>query len=219
SVRCAGSTRAAEEEASSALGEGVERREDMRLEELLGSWLEIPARYRGVPVAGISCDSRKVGEGELFVAVSGELADGHRYIHDAIRAGASAIIGERRPSEVPIGGERRVPYFRVTSSREALGRVADAFFSRPSRELTVVGVTGTKGKTTTTWLLDSILAACGRSSALFGTVVNRYARRTSPSAQTTPSPLDLHGWLREHKDAGGACAVLEVSSHAIAQRR
>lgn len=191
----------------------------MRLEELFSGWMELPARYRGISVTGVSCDSRRVAPGDVFVAVSGETVDGHRFIEGAVASGAVAIVGERRPSDVSLPEERRIPYVRVASAREALGRLSDLFWRRPSQEIAVVGITGTKGKTTTAWVLDSILARCGSRPALFGTVENRFGARSTVAVQTTPSALDLHSCMREHADLGGTHAVLEVSSHAIAQKR
>ncbi len=190
----------------------------MRLVDLCNGCLEIPARQRNLEVQGIASDSRRVEPGDLFVALSGPSADGHVFARAAARAGAVAVLGERtvrHSSSKDLG----VPYLRTTDTRRALGHLCDVFYGRPSRELDVVGVTGTKGKTTTTWLLDQILQSCGGRSALFGTVENRVASRTFAAKNTTPGCLDLHRWLREHVEAGGTHAVVEVSSHAIAQHR
>jgi UDP-N-acetylmuramoyl-L-alanyl-D-glutamate--2,6-diaminopimelate ligase len=191
----------------------------MRLEEVFGGWLDVPAKLRGVEVSGVACDSRRVRPGDLFVAVAGEATDGHRFVGAALAAGAAAIVGERRPVELGLDVELRVPYFRVQNSRAVLGRAIHVLAGAPSHRLGVVGVTGTKGKTTTTWLIAALIDECGGKSALFGTVENRVAGRIFPASQTTPSSVDIHTWLREHADSGGSHAVLEVSSHAISQSR
>ena len=215
----------------------------MHLVDLCGDWLEVPSRLRNLEIRGICCDSRRVEPGDLFVAVPGEVADGHLFAGEAVQAGAVAVLGERsivdglpragsfsrsqsrsqsrsrraaaRISDTPPG----VPYLRVDDSRRALGQLASTFHGQPSSELGVVGVTGTKGKTTTTWLLEGILQRCGRRPALIGTVENRLASRRLPSINTTPGPVDLNCWLREHLDAGGTDAVIEISSHALRQQR
>ncbi|MEM7231636.1 MAG: UDP-N-acetylmuramoyl-L-alanyl-D-glutamate--2,6-diaminopimelate ligase [Planctomycetota bacterium] len=191
----------------------------MRLNELCGDWLNLSARLRDLEVGGIACDSRRVRPHDLFVAVPGEIVDGHEFMNLAAEAGAVAIVGERKIGSDISTETTKIPYLRVDNAKVALGRLSGRYFQHPSRELALVGVTGTKGKTTTTWLLDAILRSTGRSCALFGTVENRFAGRTEESINTTPGCLDLHGWLKEHRETGGSHAVLEVSSHAIAQRR
>src|SRR5206468_7036778 len=104
--------------------------------------------------------------GDLFVAVSGDKVDGHVYIAEACRAGAVAVVGEKRPSAAAL----RVPFIAVPDSRLALGRLSAAFYRHPSRDVVVAGVTGTKGKTTTAWLLWAVFEAAGRRAGLFGTV-------------------------------------------------
>ncbi|MCZ6793532.1 MAG: UDP-N-acetylmuramoyl-L-alanyl-D-glutamate--2,6-diaminopimelate ligase [Planctomycetota bacterium] len=214
----------------------------MRLGDLCDGCLDVPARLGDLDVTGVACDSRQVCPGDLFVAVTGAAADGHLFASRAVEAGAVAVVGELRSVErlpempeleaaagsaagrIPLAGHSfartlGVPYIRVEDSRLALGQLAGAFHRRPSHALRVVGVTGTKGKTSTTWLLEEILRRSGRKPALFGTVENRFASRVVPSKNTTPGALTLHGWLREHLDSGGTDAVIEVSSHAIVQQR
>jgi UDP-N-acetylmuramoyl-L-alanyl-D-glutamate--2,6-diaminopimelate ligase len=190
----------------------------MRLRELLKGWLDVPVRFKNLDIQGIACDSRAVRPGWLFVAVPGEKTDGHLYIHQAVQAGAVAIAGEVGPGRVlpALGG---VPFLRVRSARWALARLAAAFCGHPSRELHVAGITGTKGKTTTCWLLDSILRSAGKVGGLFGTVENRIGSRSFAATSTTPGSLELQGWLRELVETCGTHAVIEVSSHAIHQQR
>src|SRR5262245_50951509 len=118
----------------------------MRLTDLGKGWMDLPASARRVEATGIACDSRAVRPGDLFVAVNGERADGHAYILEALRAGAVAVVGERRP---PAASTLRIPFISVPDSRLALGRLSAAFYRHPSRDVRVVGITGTKGKTTT----------------------------------------------------------------------
>jgi UDP-N-acetylmuramoyl-L-alanyl-D-glutamate--2,6-diaminopimelate ligase len=197
-------------------GTGVKR---MRLKELCRGWLEVPARWRDVGVQGLAADSRAVRPGDLFVAVPGEVTDGHLYIDAAVDAGAVAVVGEQNASQRSRRHLGVVPYLRVQSAKWALGQLAAAFHGHPSQELAATAVTGTKGKTTTCWILDAILRRSGAVTGLFGTVENRIGDRVFPATSTTPSCLDLQRWLGELVGEGGTHAVLEVSSHAIQQQR
>jgi len=181
--------------------------------------MEVPARYRGYDIRGLSCDSRRVRAGHLFVAVPGESTDGHLFAEQAVDAGAVAVLGEKRARDGLRTRDLGVPFLRVKSVRGALGHLATAFWGDPADRLDLTAVTGTKGKTTTTWLLDGILRRAGRVTGLFGTVENRVAGRRFDAANTTPGCLDLHAWLRDLADADGRNATIEVSSHAIQQRR
>jgi len=164
---------------------------------------------------GIACDSRTVRPGDLFVAVSGETSDGHRFIPDAMQAGAVAVVGERKPKK----GRLRIPFIEVPNSRLALGRLCAEFYRHPSRDVSVTGITGTKGKTTTAWILAAIFEAANRRAGLFGTVLNRIGEEILPAINTTPGPLELAVHLRKLADRGGTHAVMEVSSHGIVQNR
>jgi UDP-N-acetylmuramoyl-L-alanyl-D-glutamate--2,6-diaminopimelate ligase len=190
----------------------------MRLEELGAGCLDVPVALRGVEVAGLACDSREVTPGCLFVAVAGEKTDGHLYVAQAAAAGAVAVVGERRSAAA--GGPRlEVPYLHVPDSRRALASLGANFYGSPQSQVVLAGVTGTKGKTTTAWVLDAILRKALRTTALIGTVHNRVGARDYPSRNTTPSCLELLRYLRELRDQGGSHAVMEVSSHGIAQGR
>jgi UDP-N-acetylmuramyl-tripeptide synthetase len=191
----------------------------MRLGELVQGWLQVPARYHDLAIEEITCDSRRVGRGALFVALAGEKTDGLLYAADSVRRGAVAILCAKDSASAVSSRQIGVPVFKVADVRDALGRLANAFYRTPSRELAVCGVTGTKGKTTTTWLLDHILAAAGKTTGLFGTVENRIAARRFEASNTTAGCLELHAWLRELAESGGTHATLEVSSHALDQRR
>lgn len=167
----------------------------------------------GVEVRGIASDSRTVKEGDVFVAVKGERADGHGFIGEALRRGASALLVERRPDGAA------APWARVRSTREALGLVASRFYGEPSSRLTVVGVTGTNGKTTTTYLLESIFRAAGKEVGVVGTVNYRFPGCVREAPNTTPSSLELHRLLGEMLQRGVSHVAMEVSSHALVQGR
>lgn len=159
----------------------------------------------------LTSDSREVSSGALFVAISGTQSDGHSFLDAVFKAGAVAAIGEK-----PYTHDR---YIQVKDSREALARLASAFYGHPSYQMKVLGVTGTSGKTTTTYLLESILNAAGYQTGLLGTVSFRYGKKTFPSTHTTPGPVELQKLLREMSDAGCTAVVMEVSSHALKQKR
>jgi UDP-N-acetylmuramoyl-L-alanyl-D-glutamate--2,6-diaminopimelate ligase len=163
-------------------------------------------------VRDLAFDVRTVGPGALFFCVPGSRADGHDFAADAVDRGAVALVVER-----PV--EPAVPQLVVTSSRVAMAVVADEFFGRPTEELEVVGVTGTNGKTTTAFLLHSILAAAGRRPGLIGTVEARVGGAVRKLERTTPEAIDLQRLLREMLDAGDRSCALEASSHASEQHR
>jgi UDP-N-acetylmuramoyl-L-alanyl-D-glutamate--2,6-diaminopimelate ligase len=161
----------------------------------------------------VTSDSRTVKNGSVFVAISGGQSDGHQFIEQVIRAGAVAIIGQQ-----DIVG-LSVPYFRVTDSRLALAKLSAQFFGHPSHRLKMIGVTGTSGKTTTTYLIESILKSAGEKVGVIGTVNTRYLGRVIDATHTTPGPFELQMLLREMLDAGVTAVVMEVSSHALDQSR
>ncbi len=187
----------------------------MRLSELLAG---VPgAKVCGeAEVTGISYDSRKVMPGYVFVAIKGEQTDGHRYIAQAISRGASAVILEA-PSTVDHGLEAATAV--VPDSRSALSAVSKAFFGDPSAELLVVGITGTKGKTTACHLTKSVLDACGERTGLVGTVHNIVGDEVRPVVRTTPESSDLQELFRDMLTSGCTAATMEVSSHALALGR
>ncbi len=168
-------------------------------------------------IRGIRYDSRKVSPGDLFVALRGAHADGHRFLDRAIALGASALLVEETPSgldrdQAPI---LNVPVVQVPDSRRALAPLAERFFGSPAKELTMIGVTGTNGKTSTTYLVESILARAGRRTGLVGTVEIRYAGEREVAVNTTPESLDLQRTLRAMVNAQVDAAVMEVSSHGL----
>ncbi len=166
-------------------------------------------------VAGIEADSRKVQAGYLFVAVRGATVDGHQFMGKAVELGATVLVCEEYPTELSDG----VWYVRVKNSAFALGVLASAWYGNPSRELTLVGVTGTNGKTTTATLLYEMFRLFGYKVGLLSTVCNYIDATPIPSTHTTPDPLQLHSLLRQMVDAGCIYAFMEVSSHSAAQHR
>lgn len=164
---------------------------------------------------GITANSQEVESGWIFVAVKGVRSDGHDYIEAAYQAGAKAVVGERSEESVSSGGK----YIRVPDSASALAWLADRHFGSPSRFMKVFGVTGTSGKTTTTYLLESILKVAGHRVGLIGTVELRCPAWTRASTHTTPGPVEIQKILHEMKSAGCTAVVMEVSSHALKQKR
>lgn len=166
-------------------------------------------------ISAVTADSRAVGAGSLFVAVRGVAVDGHKFIPKAIEAGASVIVAEELPDGLP----QRVLGVCVTDSRDALGRLASRFFGDPSEALTLVGVTGTNGKTTTATLLYEMARMRGLKAGLISTVANIVVDKAVPADHTTPDPVMLNDLLRRMVDAGCTFAAMEVSSHAADQHR
>ncbi len=172
------------------------------------------AERRGDAVVGdVVFDSREVTPGALFCCVPGELQDGHAYAPAAVAAGAAALLVERWLDDVA------APQVRVPSVREAMGPVAAVVFAHPADTLTIAGITGTNGKTTVTYLIESIWRAAGVRPGVIGTTGARVDGEPIPLARTTPEAPDLHRLLARMRDAGVAGVALEVSSHALTQHR
>jgi UDP-N-acetylmuramoyl-L-alanyl-D-glutamate--2,6-diaminopimelate ligase len=174
-----------------------------------------PSQVLGSPaieVRDLAYDARAVTPGALFFAVPGEHADGHDFAAAAVEAGAAAVVVERE-LELP------VPQIVVADSRAAMAPAADVFFGEPTRELEIVGVTGTSGKTTTSFLLFAILAAAGRRPGLLGTVEARVGGERRGVVRTTPEAIDLQRLFREMLDAGDRSCAMEASSHASVLHR
>jgi UDP-N-acetylmuramoyl-L-alanyl-D-glutamate--2,6-diaminopimelate ligase len=166
-------------------------------------------------ISGIEYDSRRVKPGSVFVAMRGETSDGNRFIDQAIQSGAVAVITDS-PSEAPRPG---VAWAVVAHGRRALARVSANFYKHPAERLAVIGITGTNGKSTTAFLVESILAAADRKSALIGTIEYHIAGQIYPAPHTTPEALELFRMLNQAIGNGASEAVMEVSSHALAQQR
>jgi UDP-N-acetylmuramoyl-L-alanyl-D-glutamate--2,6-diaminopimelate ligase len=172
-------------------------------------------------IAAVAYDSRQVTPGAVFVAIRGEHADGNRFVSDAVARGAAAVVSEQaRPGK---GGEPKVApdvaWVQVEEPRQALARMAANFYGRPAEALELVGITGTNGKTTTSFLVDSILRAAGHATGLFGTILYRTPKGETAAKHTTPESLELQKFLGQVRAEGGTHATMEVSSHALALDR
>jgi UDP-N-acetylmuramoyl-L-alanyl-D-glutamate--2,6-diaminopimelate ligase len=163
-------------------------------------------------VTGVAHDSRKVKAGDLFVALPGAVVDGANFASEAKEKGAVAVVAQR---PVQVEG----PVFTVPNARLALASIAANFYGKPASELMLLAITGTNGKTTTAWLLESICAAGGAATGRIGTIDTKFAGRTLEPTHTTPDALALHGLLRQMVDAGTDTVIMEVSSHALEQER
>ncbi|MBQ8423719.1 MAG: UDP-N-acetylmuramoyl-L-alanyl-D-glutamate--2,6-diaminopimelate ligase [Coprobacter sp.] len=168
-----------------------------------------------IDITSVVVDSRQVTAGTLFVAVRGTAVDGHTFIEKAVAQGAVAIVCE----ELPVQLAPDVAYLVTPDTREALGLLASAWYGNPSHQLTLVGVTGTNGKTTIATLLYEMFRLFGEKVGLLSTVCNYIDDKAVPTTHTTPDPLTLNRLLREMVDAGCRYAFMEVSSHSVDQRR
>ncbi len=176
--------------------------ESMAVKELVG--------FEDQVINSIHYDSRTVTPGGLFVAIPGLQADGHAFIEDAAKRGAVAAVSEK-----PWAGQPSIAVAHVENARLALAALSSAFYGNPSRELCVIGITGTNGKTTTAYLIESILNAAGYSVGVIGTINYRFRGQSFASQVTTPESLDLMRILRQMADSDVTHAILEVSSHAL----
>ncbi len=165
-------------------------------------------------VSSVTYDSRQAGAGSVFVALRGARADGAAFVRDAVSRGAMAIV-----SEAPAPAGAAVPWIRVADARLALASLSASLYGHPSEELTLVGITGTNGKTTTTYLLASIFEAAGVRCGRVGTVGYRIGAQEIEAARTTPEAPELQKMLREMVTQGCGACVMEVSSHALSLRR
>jgi UDP-N-acetylmuramoyl-L-alanyl-D-glutamate--2,6-diaminopimelate ligase len=190
----------------------------MRLRDLLS---EVPgAEVAGpaeIDIAGVVHDSRAVVPGSLFVCIRGFAQDGHTFIGDAARRGATALVVEDDPARLSIPSG--LTLVRVTDSRLALARLAARFFAHPSRQLRLIGITGTNGKTTSAHLVEAILRAAGHRVGLLGTIEYRCGPTTFPGERTTPESSDLQRLLARMRDMGAWGATMEVSSHSLMLHR
>ncbi|MEK7257433.1 MAG: UDP-N-acetylmuramoyl-L-alanyl-D-glutamate--2,6-diaminopimelate ligase [Bacteroidota bacterium] len=166
-------------------------------------------------ITTLTLDSRQVQKGTLFAAIRGTATNGHTYIEKAIEAGAAAILCEELPGEIKAG----ITYVQVPDSAEAFGQAASNFHDRPSEKLKLIGVTGTNGKTTTATLLSDLFTALGYKVGLISTIENRIFNKSIPSTHTTPDAESINLLISQMVEAGCDYAFMEVSSHAVDQRR
>lgn len=169
-----------------------------------------------IDVAGLTYDSRTVGEGYCFFAVAGTAVDGHNFIGKALEAGAKAVICQHIPAEV---AECDCTFVVVDDTNNAMGTIASNYYGNPSHELKVVGVTGTNGKTTIATLLYDLVQSMGYKAGLISTVIYKVGAKEIVSTHTTPDAIRLNAMMREMVDAGCEYCFMECSSHAIVQQR
>lgn len=195
-----------------------------KITEIIGS-LEIRNMWLGgrpigieslpdISIEGISYDSRSVGKNFVFVCVAGFRIDGNKFIADALQKGASVIVSQKK---MDVADD--VVFIEVDDSRAALSRLAACFYGYPDRQLRVIGVTGTAGKTTTTYMIKSILEHYGKKAGLIGTITYKVSDEALPSGRTTPESLDLESMFADALAAGVEYIVMEVSSHSLSLHR
>lgn len=168
-----------------------------------------------VDIANLQIDSRNVGSSDCFIAIKGTIVDGHQYIAKCIEQGASVIVCEVLPATL----EDNVTYVQVDDTHKVLGQLASAFYAHPAAQLSVIGVTGTNGKTSTVTLLFRLFRSLGKNVGLLSTVQNQINESIIPSTHTTPDAINLNKLLRQMVDGGCEYCFMEVSSHAVDQHR
>jgi len=187
----------------------------LKLSELLElAGIEADVTGGNPTITDVNDDSRRIEPGQVFVATRGVKVDSHLFISDAVEAGVAAVVTEQS-----LASYKDIAIVTVKDSRDALGRLVHAAAGNPSHDMLVLGVTGTNGKTTTTYLLESILTAAGYNTGVLGTIEYRYAGTRIEASNTTPSASQLARMFLEMKQAGVNAVAMEVSSHAIDQRR
>ena len=187
----------------------------MKLKDILKG---IDANVKGntdINIGDLQFDSRKVGKGTLFVAQRGTKVDGHDFIDGAVEKGAVAVVCEELPKKLDKG----VTYIKVADSSNALGLMAANYYGHPTKELNLIGITGTNGKTTTVTLLHRMFRMLGFHVGLVSTIVNKIDEEELPTSHTTPDALELNQLLRRMADAGCKYCFMEVSSHSVVQQR
>ena len=188
----------------------------MKLSEVLKNIVIIESVGKtDIEICGIQIDSRKIEAGHLFIAVCGTQADGHQYIGKAIAQGATAVVCQQLPEDLPAG----VTFIRIEDTEDATGKIATQFYGNPSTQLKLVGVTGTNGKTTIATLLYEIFTAFGNKCGLCSTVCNYIGERAIAADHTTPDAITLNQLLSQMVKEGCQYAFMECSSHAIHQKR
>ncbi len=183
----------------------------MKLSEVLqGLKFEVLQGSTGISFRDIRNDSRKVQPGDLFFCISGAVSDGHKYVQDVAEKGAAVIVVEK-----PVAVPDTVTVIRVENTRYAMGMISSAFYGNPSEKLKVIGLTGTKGKTTTTYMIREMLERSGIKTGLIGTIEIMDGKQRIPANNTTPESMLLHKYLRDMVDNGCQAVVMEVSSQGL----
>ncbi len=183
----------------------------MKLEQLIaGLEFQVLQGNIDIEVNNIQNDSRNVGQGDLFFCITGAVSDGHSYAEDVVNKGAGVLIVEK---EVQVKSDATV--IKVPSTRYAMGIISSRFYGEPSKKLTVIGITGTKGKTTTTYMIREMLVAAGIDTGLIGTIEIMDGKNVIPAKNTTPESIILHRYLKDMVDNGLKCVVMEVSSQGL----
>lgn len=168
-----------------------------------------------IEINKIEYNSKKVEKGDVFVAINGYKEDGNDYIKEAIDNGAIAIVSQ----DAIVDKKENVTYIEVEDARIALAMIAQAYYGNPARKLKIIGITGTKGKTTTAYMIRDIMLASGKKIGMIGTICNTYGNVTEPALRTSPESLDLHALLARMVEVGMEYVVMEVSSHALELNR
>ena len=193
----------------------------MRLKKLIESLdkqSRIHSELYDFEVQGISCNSKLVKNNFIFVAIKGNKEDGHRFIQEAIERGAEAVIVQASVYQ-DIRTSGKISFIRVKDTRRALAKLVTKFYGNPSSKIKVIGITGTNGKTTVSYLIESILRKAGFNPAVIGTINYRFQDKVISSTNTTPGPIELQSMLAEMLEEGINYAIIEVSSHALHQDR
>jgi len=178
--------------------------------------------FHDFAIKGVACDSKSVKEDFIFIAIKGLAQDGHCFIDEAIKRGAKAIISQIGTSESKQQAEQipeNCSWISVPDTRIALAKLAAQFYGQPSKKLKVIGITGTNGKTTVSYLIENLLNQAGKQTAVIGTINYRFKDKVIPARNTTPGPLEIQSLLAKIKEGGINYLVMEVSSHALDQER
>ncbi len=168
-----------------------------------------------ISISSISINSKSISPNSIFIAISGNISDGHDFIDQAIESGAKVIVHQKEIKDL----KDNIVYIKVEDTHDASGRLASAFYDHPSEHLRLIGVTGTNGKTTTTTLLHQLFMNLGQKAGLIGTVVNKINNKSFEAERTTPDPITLNKTLRDMVEAGCDYCFIEVSSHSVALKR
>jgi UDP-N-acetylmuramoyl-L-alanyl-D-glutamate--2,6-diaminopimelate ligase len=187
----------------------------MKLSDLIDNLKPVKTTGIGdVEIGGLCYDSRKVSPGDLFFALRGEVTDGHQHIDAALAAGAVAVVMEEERALIGV-----VAGIQVADTRQAMAAAAKCFYADPTAAMKVVGITGTNGKTTVSYLVEALLEEAGFHAAVVGTVAYRFQQQLLPAPNTTPEAADLQRMMADFRQQGCDALVMEVSSHALAQQR